>query len=122
MQTTALVFACHSKACAPPPTGRGGSSPASHGLKVDTGYMPKMSRFTQSKIEVVDPKSLVATQDWLKGRPSMAKITAPGHAKPPDVYEDPETGIRYIGDGHHRVVAHAAAGRQVRVKVWSVPK
>lgn len=123
VSTTALVFACHEKACAPPPVGKGGTlSTRKYGLKIDESFFPKMSRYTETAIEVVDARSLVATQEWLHSKPSMAKITPPGWSKAPNVYEDPETGLKYIGDGHHRIAAHAAANRPVRVKVWRIPK
>ena len=35
MRVSALTFACHSKACAPPPTGRGGSLPDTRSRKFD---------------------------------------------------------------------------------------
>lgn len=95
-------------------------SPEQFGLTV--GEMPEsIAGYARSGVESVEPQSLIATQDWLRSKPSLSKVTPPGVRNPPQVYEVP-TGARYIGDGHHRIAAHAAAGKEVRVEIWKRTK
>lgn len=49
LRTTALVAACHSKACAPPPAGRGGSDRSSP--KASDWNVPGTTRVKRSKAE-----------------------------------------------------------------------
>ena len=94
-------------------------NPEQFGLRSAPDYMPeKLNEYEPSTVETVDPRSLTATQGRLERKPSLAKITLPGRQHPPNVYEDPDTKERFIGDGHHRIAAHAAADKPVRVKVW----
>jgi len=48
LTTTAIVAACHSKACAPPPAGRGGSNP---NPKASDWDVPGTTRVKRSKAE-----------------------------------------------------------------------
>lgn len=91
-------------------------SPRQFGYEVDVEAKAAQGKYEQrGRIASVDPRSLIATQDWLHSKPSMAKAAKSAHR--PNVREGTD-GKNYIVNGHHRVIAHAKANKNVLVNLF----
>lgn len=130
--TAAHEFACHSKACAPPPAGRGGSSKASHvtqGTAWKAGTASRAGQFLHqnSKIKFVPKdnspaefrKAYAEAQRYAAALPKgksgsqgRVKVSASVMSKLTTKYDGPVTGVRHGGRASQ--VRSGATGAYVR--------
>lgn len=70
----------------------------------------------EPKVVTMDPKRLLATQDWLRDGGGYGPLL-PEYANKPVVYK--KAGKYYILDGHHRTTKAVKAGQPISVYLFS---
>lgn len=108
-----VAFACHEKACAPPPAGKGGSSGAG-GKTVHRGLLPLTAIRTSMKY-LADRAP--GSQAKLEADIAKNGVLKPIKVRYEEVHGKP---AYYVTDGHHRLAAAKAAGiARISVEVES---